>query len=124
MQKCDGNIQINYLIENECEIIGKRHSPRMIETKRRNDKFFTPHMMAVEKRRKRINAGTRKSTIHESAEIIENVSGLCKNLDEKEEEIEVSENIGVDLNNENVKELLENDIKAAFNKHVKGKHEK
>ena len=30
----------------------------------------------------------------------------------------------IDLNNENVKELLENDIKAAFNKHVKGNHEK
>ena len=52
MQKCDGNVQINYLIENECKIIGKRYSPRMIETKLRNDKFFTSHVMAVEKRRK------------------------------------------------------------------------
>ena len=39
-------------------------------------------------------------------EIIESLSGLCKNIKEKEEEIEALENIGSDSNIENVKELL------------------
>ena len=59
----------------------------MIETKLTNDKFFMPHTMAAEKRRKRINAVTRKNTMHEPTEIIESLSGLHKNLEDKEEDI-------------------------------------
>ena len=58
MKKCDGHIQAKFLADNECEIIGTRHSPRMIETKLKNDKLFIPHVMAVEKRRCRTDSGT------------------------------------------------------------------
>ena len=47
-----------FLADNECEIIRTRHSPRMIETKIKNDKLFIPHVMAVEKRRCRTDSGT------------------------------------------------------------------
>ena len=62
--------------------------------------------------------------MHEPAETIESMSGLHNNLEEKEEENEVFGNTGVDLNNKNFKELLENDIKEAFNKHMKRKYAK
>ena len=58
------------------------------------------------------------------AETIESLSGLHENLEEKEEEIEALENIDIVLIDENVKEFLENGIKAAFNEHAKGKHAK
>jgi len=58
MKKCDEHIQAKFLADNECEIVRTRHSPRMIETKIKNDKLFTPHVMAVEKRRCRTDSGT------------------------------------------------------------------
>ena len=53
---------------------------------------------------------------------IKNLSSLCENLERKEEEVQILENIVIKFNNKNIEEFVKNEIKEVFNKHMKGKH--
>ena len=66
--KCEGHVSASYLEINQCEIIGRKTSPRLFEKKMKNDKNFMPHLITVEKSRKRKDRGTRSEAMHRSVE--------------------------------------------------------
>ena len=62
--------------------------------------------------------------MHKPVEKIKSLSGLCKNIEKKEEEVQALENIGIEFIDKTVEEFVENEIKEVFNKHMQGKHAK
>ena len=62
-KKCTGLVNSEFLKDNDCEVIGKRHSARVAEQRMKEDNKFIPHVYVVEKRRSRKNRCTRMHTM-------------------------------------------------------------
>ena len=95
LKKCIGLVNSEFLRDNECEVIGKRHSARVAQQRLKDDSKFIPHVHVVEKRQSRKNRCNRTLAMCKPIEKLRDYSNSRK--DNADDAFEIEKKVANDI---------------------------